>query len=45
MQKLFIKQKKRRKKEKIIEEKNGQVYEIFKTMGTQMPTMKKREER
>ena len=34
MQKLFI--KKRRKKEEM--RKNGQPFEIFKTMGTQMPT-------
>ena len=34
MQKLFIK-KQKTKKEMI---KNGQVSEIFKTMGTQMPT-------
>ena len=33
MQKLFI--KKRRKKER---RKNGQVFDIIKTMGTQMPT-------
>jgi hypothetical protein len=36
MQKLFIKEKKR---EKI--GKNKQVFEIFKTMGTQMLTWKK----
>jgi hypothetical protein len=36
MQKLFIKKKKKKKKkEKSV--KNGQVSEISKTMGTQMP--------
>ena len=34
MQKLFIKKKK---------EKNGQVSKILKTMGTQMPTSKRKE--
>ena len=34
MQKLFIKKEKKKKKEM---RKNGQVYEILKTMGTQMP--------
>ena len=36
MLKLFIK-----KREKKIWEKNGQVFEISKTMGTQMPAWKK----
>ena len=39
MQKLFIKKGKKRKKRV---EKNGQVSEIFKTMGTQMPAKKKK---
>ena len=34
MQKLFIKKERKEKKEL----KNGQVSEIFKTMGAQMPT-------
>ena len=34
--------KKRREKEKERDEKNGQVSEIFKTMGTQMPARKKK---
>ena len=41
MQKLFIKKRKKRKK-KMSWEKNGQVSEISKTMGTQMPAWKKR---
>jgi hypothetical protein len=36
MQKLFIKERKRKRIEK-----NGQVSKISKTMGTQMPTRKK----
>jgi hypothetical protein len=36
MQKLFIKKEKKRRKKSI--EKNGQVSEIYKTMGTPMPT-------
>ena len=39
MQKLFIKKEKEEKKRR---EKNGQVSEIFKTMGTQMSAWKKR---
>ena len=39
MQKLFIKKKEEKKKEM---RKNGQVFEIFKTMGTQMPAWKKK---
>ena len=35
MQKLFIKKRKKRKEKKV--EKNGQVSEIYKTMGTKMP--------
>ena len=38
MQKLFIKKEKELKKENL--EKNGQVSEILKTMGTQMPAWK-----
>ena len=38
MQKLFIKKEKRRKSI----EKNGQVSEISKTMGTQMPPKKRK---
>ena len=38
MQKLFIKEEKKGKKKSW---KNGQVSEIFKTMGTQMPAWKK----
>jgi len=36
MQKLFKKREKRKKKKEL--KKNGQVFEISKTMGTQMPT-------
>jgi hypothetical protein len=40
MQKLFIK-----KKEERSIEKNGQVSEIFKTLGTPMPAWKKRKKK
>ena len=40
MQKLFMK---RRKKKKSVE-KNGQVSEIYKIMGTPMPAWKKRKD-
>ena len=40
MQKLFMK-KRRKKKKKYW--KNGQVSEIYRTMGTQMPAQKKEE--
>ena len=36
MQKLFIRKKKREKRKKKLR-KNGQVFEISKKMGTQMP--------
>ena len=36
MQKLFMKRRKKKKKKKNIE-KNGQVFEIYKIMGTPIP--------
>ena len=41
MQKLFMKRRKKKKGEKSVE-KNGQVSEIYKTMGTPMPAWKKK---
>ena len=39
MQKLFMKEKEKKKW------KNGQMFKISKTMGTQMPAMKKKKKR
>ena len=38
MQKLFIRKRERERKETKKLRKNGQVFEISKTMGTQMPS-------